>query len=188
MSKRRKFSAEFKRGAVEQASQPGVSCAQVARELGIRDTLLTRWKRDFNALEPETKWVIDITELKTGQGKLYLCIVLDLFDQRVVGWSMHHRQDRQMVIRAVQMPVWQRLGTGPGDPALRPWQPVPKRCNDAVIARMMRQHLADHPGHGFKTMFHQCLAGKVGQVRAGRLYAAHHLQLLYLEGQARRTD
>lgn len=46
MSKRRKFSAEFKRGAVEQASQPGVSCAQVARELGIRDNLLTRWKRE----------------------------------------------------------------------------------------------------------------------------------------------
>lgn len=46
MSKRRKFSAEFKRGAVEQASRPGVSCAQVARELGIRDTLLTRWKRE----------------------------------------------------------------------------------------------------------------------------------------------
>lgn len=46
MSKRRKFSAEFKRGAVEQASRSGVSCAQVARELGIRDTLLTRWKRE----------------------------------------------------------------------------------------------------------------------------------------------
>ena len=46
MSKRRKFTAEFKCGAVEQARQPGVSCAQVARELGIRDTLLTRWKRE----------------------------------------------------------------------------------------------------------------------------------------------
>ena len=46
MSKRRKYSAEFKRGAVEQASPPGVSCAQVARELGIRDNLLTRWKRE----------------------------------------------------------------------------------------------------------------------------------------------
>ena len=46
MSKRRKFSAEFKRGALEQANQPGVSCAQVARELGIRDNLLTRWKRE----------------------------------------------------------------------------------------------------------------------------------------------
>lgn len=281
MSKRRKFTAEFKRGAVEQASQPGVSCAQVARELGIRDTLLTRWKReaqtpgdgrirrqwhasgrgagstqarvgageegtgffarsgdvlrkgitlryqviercrdefpirlmcrclkvsasgyyewskrpasarqldnerlvvrmrelhedsrgtlgagrmredlaeegetaslnrvarlmaadglqgwprrkrrgqrgspavtppgvvnllerDFLALEPETKWVTDITEIKTQQGKLYLCIVLDLYDQRIVGWSMHARQDRQMVIRAVQMAVWQRQGS-----------------------------------------------------------------------------
>ncbi len=46
MSKRRKFSAEFKHGAVEQASQPGVSCARVARELVIRDNLLTRWKRE----------------------------------------------------------------------------------------------------------------------------------------------
>ncbi|HFT6995057.1 TPA: IS3 family transposase, partial [Stenotrophomonas maltophilia] len=281
MSKRRKFSAEFKRGAVEQASQPGISCAQVARELGIRDSLLTRWKReaqnpeaaafggagtprdeelarlkrelarvkkergffarsgdvlckgiilryqviercrdefpirlmcrclkvsasgyyewskrpasarqvdnerlvvrmrelhedsrgtlgagrmredlaeegeiaslnrvarlmaadglqgwprrkrrgkrgspsvtppgvvnllerDFLALEPETKWVTDITEIKTQQGKLHLCIVLDLYDQRIVGWSMHDRQDRQMVIRAVQMAVWQRQGS-----------------------------------------------------------------------------
>jgi len=49
MSKRRKFSAEFKRGAVEQASQPGVSCAQVARELGISDNLLTRWKRELHS-------------------------------------------------------------------------------------------------------------------------------------------
>ena len=65
-------------------------------------------ERDFSALEPETKWVTDITEIKTQQAKLYLCVVLDLFDQRIVGWSMHHRQDRQMVIRAVQMTVWQR--------------------------------------------------------------------------------
>ncbi|BFI96054.1 MAG: transposase [Rhodanobacter sp.] len=49
MSKRRKFSAEFKRGAVEQARQPGVTCAQVARELGVRENLLTRWKRESNS-------------------------------------------------------------------------------------------------------------------------------------------
>jgi transposase len=46
MSKRRKYSPEFKRGAVEQAQQPGVSCAQVARELGIGGNVLTRWKRE----------------------------------------------------------------------------------------------------------------------------------------------
>ena len=45
MSKRRKFSAEFKHGAVEQTKQSCVSCAQVARELEIWENLLTRWKR-----------------------------------------------------------------------------------------------------------------------------------------------
>ncbi len=64
--------------------------------------------RDFKALEPNTKWVTDITEVKTDEGKLYLCVVLDLFNHVVVGWSMHHRQDRKMVLRAVEMAVWQR--------------------------------------------------------------------------------
>ena len=72
-----------------------------------------RLERDFTALEPETKWVTDITEIKTKVGKLYLCVVLDLFDYRVVGWSMHLRQDRQMVVRAVQAAVWQRQGNEP---------------------------------------------------------------------------
>jgi len=67
-------------------------------------------ERDFMALEPETKWVTDITELKTDEGKLYLCVVIDLFSKLVIGWSMHHRQDRQTVIRAVEMAVWQRQG------------------------------------------------------------------------------
>lgn len=72
--------------------------------------VLNLLERDFKALEPETKWVTDITELKTNEGKLYLCVVLDLFSKLVIGWSMHHRQDRQMVIRAVEMAVWQRQG------------------------------------------------------------------------------
>ncbi len=46
MTKRRKFSLEFKRGAIEQASQLGVTCAQVARELGINPNQLSRWKRE----------------------------------------------------------------------------------------------------------------------------------------------
>lgn len=46
MSKRRKYSVEFKRGAVEQIRRSGVSCAQVARELGIGANLLTRWKQE----------------------------------------------------------------------------------------------------------------------------------------------
>jgi len=68
-------------------------------------------QRDFTALEPEKKWVTDITEFKTDEGKLYLCVLIDLFNKIVIGWSMHHRQDRQMVIQAVKMAIWQRQGS-----------------------------------------------------------------------------
>jgi transposase len=45
---RRQFSPEFKREAVELASQPGQTIAGVARDLGIRDNLLGRWKRELD--------------------------------------------------------------------------------------------------------------------------------------------
>lgn len=83
-----------------QGQKPG------SRPVGVENLL----QRDFEAPEPETKWVTDITEILTLEGKLFLCVVLDLFGKLVVGWSMHHRQDRHMVVRAVQMAVWQREG------------------------------------------------------------------------------
>ncbi len=46
MSKRRKYSAEFKRKAVALTRQPGVSCRQVALEIGINANMLNRWKRE----------------------------------------------------------------------------------------------------------------------------------------------
>ena len=62
----------------------------------------SRLERDLTAPEPETKWVTDITEIPTDEGKLHLSVVLDLYSKLQIGWSMHHRQDRQMVIRAVE--------------------------------------------------------------------------------------
>jgi len=79
---------------------------KTVRPAGIKNHL----ERDFTASEPDTKWVTDITEIPTREGKLYLCVVLDLFSKLVIGWSMHHRQDRHMVMRAVEMAVWQRQG------------------------------------------------------------------------------
>ena len=44
---------------------------------------------------------------------MYLSIVLDLHSDVVVGWSMSHRQDRQLVIQAVLMALWQRKESTP---------------------------------------------------------------------------
>lgn len=73
---------------------------------GVKNLL----ERDFTVLEPERNWVTDITEVATLEDKLFLCVVLDLYCKLVIGWSIHHRQDRQIVIRAVEMAIWQRQG------------------------------------------------------------------------------
>jgi len=69
--------------------------------------------RDFNADQPNTKWVTDITYIRTAEGWLYLSVVVDLYSGRVVGWSMSARQDRQLVLQAVLMALWQRTDRSP---------------------------------------------------------------------------
>jgi putative transposase len=69
--------------------------------------------RDFSADEPNTKWVTDITYIRTAEGWLYLSVVVDLYSGRVVGWSMSSRQDRQLVLQAVLMALWQRKDRSP---------------------------------------------------------------------------
>lgn len=69
--------------------------------------------RDFTADTANRKWVTDITYIRTGESWLYLCVVIDLYSGLVVGWSMSLRQDRQMVLQAVLMALWQRREQGP---------------------------------------------------------------------------
>ena len=45
MPKRKKFSEAFKREAVELTRPAEVTVAQVARELGLNATLLSKWRR-----------------------------------------------------------------------------------------------------------------------------------------------
>ena len=53
-----------------------------------------------------------MTEIVTLEGKFFLCVVLGLRSKLVIGWSMSHRQDRQMVIGAAEMATQQRQGDG----------------------------------------------------------------------------
>ena len=46
MAQRRKFSAEFKREAVDLTRRPQASVSQVAQELGVNANVLSRWRRE----------------------------------------------------------------------------------------------------------------------------------------------
>ena len=47
MSKRRTFSEEFKREAVELTRQHGAMISQVGRDIGVSAALLGRWRREL---------------------------------------------------------------------------------------------------------------------------------------------
>jgi putative transposase len=64
--------------------------------------------RQFEASAPNQKWVADFTYICTGEGWLYLAVVLDLFSRRVVGWSMSPVMTAQFVLDALMMAVWRR--------------------------------------------------------------------------------
>ena len=45
-------------------------------------------KRDFNAAQPNQKWVTDVTEFKVSGRKIYLSPILDLFNGEVISYSL----------------------------------------------------------------------------------------------------
>ena len=58
---------------------------------------------NFDAAVPTTKLVGDTTYLKTGQGWLYLAVVIDLCTRMVVGWAMADHMRTSLIISALNM-------------------------------------------------------------------------------------
>jgi putative transposase len=64
--------------------------------------------RKFCAAGPDRLWVMDVTEHPTGEGKVYLAIVLDAWSRRVVGWSIADHLRAELVCDALDMATWRR--------------------------------------------------------------------------------
>jgi transposase InsO family protein len=67
--------------------------------------------RAFTVPKPDTVYVGDITYLPTGEGWLYLAVVLDLCSRAVVGWSMANHMRAELVNQALSMALCQRQPT-----------------------------------------------------------------------------
>ena len=58
--------------------------------------------RDFTADRIAQKWVSDLTYIHTKEGWLYLTVVIDLFDRKVIGWSFSSGMTAQETV----IPAW----------------------------------------------------------------------------------
>ncbi|WP_344257592.1 IS3 family transposase [Terrabacter carboxydivorans] len=69
-------------------------------------------ERDFTAPAPNRLWLSDITEHWTGEGKLYLCAVKDVYSNRIVGYSIDSRMKSSLAVAALDNAVARRHADG----------------------------------------------------------------------------
>jgi putative transposase len=69
-------------------------------------------QRDFTAARPNLKWLTDITEHPTGEGKVYCCAIKDLFSNRIVGYAIADRMTADLAVGALRAAVARRQPDG----------------------------------------------------------------------------
>ncbi|MFF4410831.1 IS3 family transposase [Streptomyces sp. NPDC001404] len=83
------------------------SLTRPGKRKAARDLVLRR----FDAIAPDVLWWGDMTEIETGEGKLYLASVHDAFSRRVLGYAMGERHDASLVSASLQMAAATRGGS-----------------------------------------------------------------------------
>jgi putative transposase len=103
--------------------------ARLMRENGLKARPKRRFKRttdshhafpvapnlldqDFSAERPNEKWGADISYVWTGEGWLYLAVVLELFARRVVGWAVSGRLHKELALEALRKALAIRRPSG----------------------------------------------------------------------------
>ena len=111
-------------------NESGISCsenrvARLMRQFGIQARRKRKYRattdsshdypvapnvldRRFTVTRPNTVWVSDTTFIWTSEGWLYLAAIVDLYSRMVVGWSMGHRNTRQLPMAALKQALGHR--------------------------------------------------------------------------------
>lgn len=76
-----------------------------AKRVPAQKTVTDLVKRNFTADGPNRLWVTDITEHPTREGKVYRCVVIDVFSRRVVGWATGTAQRADLATNALGMAI-----------------------------------------------------------------------------------
>lgn len=96
-----------------------ITVAKYMKEMGLRSKLAKKFiattdskhnflimdnilNRQFKQTEPGKAWVSDITYIPVKEGFLYLTAILDLYDRKLIGWSL----SKSMATDKTTLPAW----------------------------------------------------------------------------------
>ncbi|OCG32965.1 transposase [Gilliamella sp. Bim3-2] len=110
------------REAGYQVSERTIS--RVLQQLGLRSKAARKFKyktdkahhniapntldRQFNPDKPNKTWVTDITYIKTGEGWLYLSVIIDLYGRKVIARQTSRYIDRHLVCNTLKQALFRR--------------------------------------------------------------------------------
>jgi transposase InsO family protein len=105
-------------------------------------------RRDFTVTAPSTKWLTDITEHSTAEGKLYLCAVKDCYSNKIVGYSIASHMRASLSVTALRNAIALR---DPSDVVVHSDRGAQFRS--AAYWRLLRSHglagsMGDCPSNG----------------------------------------
>lgn len=66
----------------------------------VKENILNR---DFQATKPGEKFVTDITYIPTQRKMVYLCTIIDLFNNEPVAWNISDTQDKALSLDTIKM-------------------------------------------------------------------------------------
>lgn len=92
-----------------------ITVAKYMKQMGLRSKLSKKFKittdskhnyltvenvlnRQFTPKSPSKVWVSDITYIHTKEGFLYLTTIIDLYDRKIIGWSLSNTMSTQDTI------------------------------------------------------------------------------------------
>jgi len=64
--------------------------------------------RDFSASQINELWLSDITYIWTWEGWMYLAAVMDVYNRQIVGWALHDRLSKALVVNALTKALQER--------------------------------------------------------------------------------
>ncbi|MBC7001176.1 IS3 family transposase [Photobacterium sp. BZF1] len=74
----------------------------VVRPREVVPTAPNYLNRNFSVEAPDRVWVSDITQIRCHEGWQYLCVIIDLYSRRVVGWATSYMNSAEIVLRALK--------------------------------------------------------------------------------------
>ncbi|CCG52122.1 Transposase IS3 family [Flavobacterium indicum GPTSA100-9 = DSM 17447] len=104
-----------------------ITVAKYMNELGLKSKLSKKFKvttdskhnylvvenvlnRNFMVANPSKVWVSDITYIQTKEGFLYLTTIIDLYDRKMIGWSLSNTMNTEdTTLSAWKMAIKNRI-------------------------------------------------------------------------------